>query len=126
MASLKVTLEGFDELKKQLEQLGKDEILTSLHKANTQAADLVTATAQGAAPVASGKLQQSIHPLFSAKGQKGVLAGVGTDVFYARFIEYGTVRMYAQPFLRPALDNCAARIVELYKEALREAVSRID
>lgn len=29
---------------------------------------------------------------------------VGTPVFYGPYVEYGTFRMSAQPFLRPALD----------------------
>ncbi len=31
-------------------------------------------------------------------------------VFYARFVEYGTVKMPAKPFLRPALNASKARI----------------
>jgi HK97 gp10 family phage protein len=34
---------------------------------------------------------------------------VGTNVFYAEYVEFGTGRMRAQPFLRPALDEVRAR-----------------
>lgn len=38
----------------------------------------------------------------------GVYADIGTDVYYAPFVELGTSRAPAYPFLRPALE--AARV----------------
>ncbi|MHB8110493.1 MAG: HK97-gp10 family putative phage morphogenesis protein [Syntrophorhabdaceae bacterium] len=32
------------------------------------------------------------------------------DVYYARFVEYGTVKMKAKPFMRPALNASKAEI----------------
>jgi len=32
------------------------------------------------------------------------------EVFYARFVEYGTVKMSARPFLRPALNESKAQV----------------
>jgi HK97 gp10 family phage protein len=34
----------------------------------------------------------------------------GGDVFYARFVEYGTVKMSAKPFMRPALNGSKSEI----------------
>lgn len=34
------------------------------------------------------------------------------DVFYARFVEYGTVKMPAKPFLRPALNASKGGIMD--------------
>lgn len=46
---------------------------------------------------------------------------IGTNVEYAPYVEYGTKRMKAQPYLRPAVDNNQARILELYqREVHRE------
>ena len=39
-----------------------------------------------------------------------VYAGNKKDVFYAHFVEYGTVKMQAKPFLRPALNEVKGRI----------------
>ena len=39
-----------------------------------------------------------------------VYAGNGKDVFYAGFVEYGTVKMKARPYLRPALNSVKAQI----------------
>lgn len=51
-------------------------------------------------PVRTGRLKRSIR-----KWRSGTLTWyVGTDVGYAPFVEFGTRRMRAQPFLGPALE----------------------
>ena len=39
-----------------------------------------------------------------------VYAGNTREVFYSHFVEYGTVKMKAKPFLRPALNEVKNRI----------------
>lgn len=51
-------------------------------------------------PVDKGRLKGSI----TTKTQ-GIEAEVGTNVEYATFIEYGTVKMAAQPFMTPARQD---------------------
>lgn len=54
-------------------------------------------------PVDTGRLQGSInHALFI--DPDGLVARVGSDVHYAPYVELGTSRMAAQPYLRPALE----------------------
>lgn len=55
------------------------------------------------APVDTGRLRSSISWRLGSDG-KGLFALVGTDVHYAPYVELGTSRMAAQPFLRPALE----------------------
>lgn len=53
-------------------------------------------------PVDTGRLRASItHALERDAG--GLVGTVGTDVEYAPFVELGTSRAQAQPYLRPAL-----------------------
>lgn len=62
----------------------------------------VEGAAKRACPVDTGRLRSSItHDL--ERDAKGLVAFVGTDVDYAPHVEFGTFRMRAQPFLRPAL-----------------------
>lgn len=54
-------------------------------------------------PVDTGRLRASIsHSI--GRDSTSLFADVGTDVFYAPFVELGTFRAGAQPFLIPALD----------------------
>jgi HK97 gp10 family phage protein len=50
-------------------------------------------------PVDSGALRDSIY-WYETNGQ----IVIGAGVFYAAFVEYGTSRNRAQPFLRPAIN----------------------
>ena len=42
-------------------------------------------------------------------------AHIGTAVFYGPYIEFGTINMDAQPFLRPALDLAKGKTLTLLK-----------
>jgi HK97 gp10 family phage protein len=45
-------------------------------------------------------------------------------LYYWKFIEFGTSRQRARPFLRPALDENKALIVNLMQERLRKGIER--
>ena len=54
-------------------------------------------------PVDTGRLRSSIQLVdFNPKEPSAV---VGTDVEYAEFVEYGTSRQSAQPYMRPAAEE---------------------
>lgn len=65
----------------------------------------VEAAAKQNCPVDTGRLRSSISHELALDG--GIVGRVGTNVFYAPFVELGTSRMSAQPFLRPALSAAA-------------------
>lgn len=52
-------------------------------------------------PVDTGRLRSSIMHV-PGEDARGPYVDVGTNVEYATHVEYGTSRMSAQPFLRPA------------------------
>lgn len=54
-------------------------------------------------PVDTGRLRSSITEELRHDGD-GLVEVVGTDVEYAAFVELGTSRMRAQPYLRPAAE----------------------
>lgn len=43
-------------------------------------------------------------------------AYVGTNVGYSPYIEYGTVKMSAQPFMRPAFDLSQGKTLEVFEK----------
>lgn len=69
----------------------------------------------------------------SSLDELGEIAGAGKgnpggDTFYWRFLEYGTSKMPAQPFMRPAIEQTAQQatdeFVKQYDKALARAIKR--
>lgn len=54
-------------------------------------------------PVDTGRLRSSITEELRHDGD-GLVEVVGTDVHYAAYVELGTSRARAQPYLRPAAE----------------------
>lgn len=57
-------------------------------------------------PVDTGRLRSSITHEIQKDG-RGLVGVVGTNVSYAAYVEFGTSRMRAQPYLRPALAEAS-------------------
>ena len=69
---------------------------------------LAWSDARRRAPVRTGRLRASIIPL-PARGRGGrARAGLHAQAPYALWVEIGTRRMRAQPYLRPTLTTIAA------------------
>lgn len=76
----------------------------------------VEAKAKERVPVRTGTLRRSIHSVFSNGGLTGI---VGPSVLYGKFVEFGTRRAGARPYLRPAAEAVLPRFAEAVKRALR-------
>lgn len=75
----------------------------------TRAAQFGTQIARLHAPVRTGRLRSSILPLPVRTNQQGRRSGgIWAQAPYALWVEIGTRRMAAQPYLRPALDQIRA------------------
>lgn len=75
---------------------------------------MVEADAKRFCPYLTGRLRTSItHEVEEAKDE--TIGVVGTNVLYGIFQEYGTSRMKAQPYLRPALNKNIPKIKQLFK-----------
>lgn len=76
-------------------------------------ADKIAADAKSRAPVDTGYLRSSIHAESKSAGKE---ADVMVDAPYAAYVEYGTFKMAAQPFLTPAVEAHKAEFgIELVK-----------
>lgn len=71
--------------------------------------------AKRACPVDTGNLRASITHEVDA-GDNAVY--IGTNVEYAPYVELGTSRQKAQPFLRPAASEHGAQYRQVLKKAL--------
>jgi HK97 gp10 family phage protein len=65
----------------------------------------VQSSAKSHCPVDTGRLRSSIQTTSPRATTTGPAVRIGSNVNYARYVEMGTRRMRAQPFLRPALSQ---------------------
>lgn len=85
-----------------------------------KAAEVIASGARQRVRVASGKLKNSIR-VTRLKGDSRrnirVYAGNRTKggAYYAHMVEYGTAKMNAKPFLRPALNAAKSQIQDILR-----------
>lgn len=68
--------------------------------------------------VQTGTLKRSITTDFSDLGR--FIGRVGTNVEYAPYLEFGTSRMAARPFLRPAVHRASRAIGAIFRRPLEK------
>lgn len=98
--------------------IGKQAMPTEL-KALMAGANTVINSAKRRVPKKTGTLSRSIH--MEPEGDIGVL--VGTDVKYAKYVEWGTARMKGRPYLYPALTENQQRIQNRVQKAMRQMLA---
>jgi len=101
MTGTGISLINFDKIMKKVQ------VEEELNKAVERIACLVEGEAKRLCPVRTGRLRASIH---TGKIEDGVYY-VGTNVHYAPYVEFGTRKMAARSYLRPA----AKKVVSLVK-----------
>lgn len=74
-----------------------------------EVADLVADEARRRCPVNTGALRDSIRTARKKDAKDIWIIAGNKKVYYARFVEYGTVNSPAKPFMRPALKAAKAR-----------------
>ena len=111
MASIDFEIKGVDELIKQLEQLG-ERVIETQHAALQAGADIEVDVMRGNAPAGTtGVLKDSvtIGPI-KGKGAK-IYTRVGVhkmpNRYYAGYVEHGTHKMLAMPFIFPSHKQAA-------------------
>ncbi len=90
---------GLSRLKEQLNEVGLQFTVEDLEAG----AVIILSEAQSNCPVDTGFLQSTG---FMQVTGEDIEIGFGAE--YASYVEFGTYKMAAQPFLRPALDNAEA------------------
>lgn len=85
-------------------------------RAAEEAAHFTLQMARRIVPVRTGHLRSTLR-----KGQKGHAHAVGTACHYAFYVEGGTRRMRAQPYLRPSFraSDYHARMIRAMREAIK-------
>ena len=83
--------------------------------------DRVAKRAKALAPRRSGRMRRSISATVIAS-PTGVRSEIGPSRYWGRFVEHGTSRMAAHPFLGPALDAEKDKISSAVLDAAAEAM----
>ena len=142
MANATLHVAGLRELQDKLRTLAPNIARNGLRAAVSSGAALIRNEARLKAPKDTGEMARDIqikrerdstdfralYSVFVRSGKKSRLSGkgrnVGKDSYYWRFVEFGTCKMAAKPFMRPAFeakkeeavlairDKLAARIAE--------------
>jgi len=68
-------------------------------------------------PVDTGRLRNSITHAVESKEQA---VYIGTNVEYAAYVELGTSRQTAQPYLKPAASEHSSEYREIVEQAMKE------
>lgn len=90
----------------------------------TEATAKVQKTAKELAPYDTGDLFRSIHRTIRDKGSRNVTGVVYTTLEYAPYQEFGTVKMEAKPFMRPAMNINRAGIYQSMKKYIRDEIKK--
>lgn len=129
---------GLDDLLKKLDRLPENLEKNVLRGAIRASAAPIVKDAKTRVPVLqdrddrriAGALRRSIRAR-SVQMKNGRLTGGVTaggsdksrgkgDTFYARFVEFGTAKMQARPFLRPAIDHQTGNATEAFGSYIRD------
>lgn len=119
-------VEGLDDLEKQFDRLIDTTKRKTMQKALNAGMAPIKKEAKARAPVKTGLLKKSIRSKqmkFTDKPAVGLF--VSSKAYYWYFIEHGTSKMAAAPFLRPAADSKHEEGVEKFKEKLKGEIDKI-
>lgn len=117
---MKVTYssDGTTEILGSLGRLKSEQLLTARDVCKQAARDIVN-DARSRVPVRTGKLRRAIHhAIKTRKGEFEIGFGWRAKAYYGFFIEYGTKRQAAHPFLRPAFDARTQGLEERIGDAI--------
>ncbi len=147
-----VRVEGLQELSQRISALNKTVANRVVRKAATAGARLIRDEAKSRVPVDTGLLKRNIVvKKFRDQGPGNVRYGIGLvsskavysnnktnrrkgrvgqsyyqdKAFYGHMVEFGTRKMKARPFLRPAFESQKEKAVDIVKNTLKEELDKL-
>jgi len=125
MPAVTMKIHGLDELRRKFVQLEQKTQGRVLENAAVSGATLIQNAAVKKCPKLTGNLARSIHTEVAERSNTRVMTEIGTNVEYAPFVEFGTRRMGAQPYMRPAFDNNKQAAINEIKAALKAQIESV-
>lgn len=129
---MSINIEGAKELEKKLKsfepKLGRQIVKQALRNG----AKVILAAAKANVPVRSGALKKSlkVRAMKKRRHSYGVMVATSDDwfkgeQFYGAFLEFGTSRMAARPFVRPAFDSEKDTAEKIIINDLRQGIEKV-
>lgn len=128
-------VQGIDQLKRRLVDEIPKKVRAEMERAMLESADLIVAGAKLRVPVETGEVRDSITQHGVREGKRGglyiaITAGdrstettaTGSTYQVARLLEFGTMKMPAQPFLLPAFRANRRGAQARMRRAARDAM----
>ena len=130
-------VQGIDQLKRRLVEEIPKAVRAELERAMLESADRIVAGARLRVPVETGEVRDSIKQHGVKEGKRGglyvaITAGdrstettaTGSTYQVARLLEFGTMKMPAQPFLLPAYRANRRGAQARIRRAMRDAIMK--
>ena len=119
----RVELDGLEDLINAVQRLGNEGRKIE-NKALKEAGAVMQEAIQNVTLVRTGKLKNSItvSGVRTQDGVKYVAVGPSKDVYWGKFVEFGTVKMRAKPFMAPGYENGKEQATATIKEELRRGL----
>ena len=111
-----IEITGLESVKAKLLDVNSS-LSINVNKAIMDGGFLVERDAKKRCPVDTGRLRSSINTRKTGNLEVTVMDGVD----YGKFIEYGTSKMRAQPFMRPAANAQKPAIISLVNLAVKRS-----
>jgi HK97 gp10 family phage protein len=121
MPTISMTVRGGAELQRNLNRLAGAERRRAQQDGLEAGARIVETYAKLLVPVDTGTLKGSIM----VDEVTPVQAIIAPHTDYAEHVEFGTSRMEAQPYMRPALDEHEAEIVQAVRDTVAAFVESV-
>lgn len=119
VTSQDVSIDGLEETFRNLRKIGVEAV--DLKQINFEGGLIVARKANP--PVDDGDMATTLR-VAKATNRAKVTVGTKTKGFYSTFIEYGTIKLDANPFLLEAKNESLPEIYDHYEKGIDDLISR--
>jgi HK97 gp10 family phage protein len=120
MSRVSVQMDGLAELQKKLAKFANSEAVTNV--ALEKAGEHLRQKIQDMTRVRTGALKEAIVKGEVINGKIQIGPSQQGPAFRAHFVEFGTSKMTAQPFMRPAFESSKSTIEKIMAEEIRKGL----
>jgi HK97 gp10 family phage protein len=117
-AEISITITGAEELAENLQSYFIETLQEKVSSAISNVGNEMLQTAQAIVPVRTGYLRSSIAFLQLSPWQFQLVARAS----YAAYVEFGTMRMAAEPYMTPAFQQHQVEMAQAISDAINSTI----